>query len=155
MWRATNRLDPLDGVDPLDEVDPLGLEVVWRDAEHDAVLPPLLPAQFQRHGLLPVTVDAVPALQRLVVGALVRVAPFEEPQTPFTPCADASFTAEQVAVVPPLLPVHVHDHALLPLTADAVPALQRFVVGALARLAPFEEPHAPLTVVVVATASVA
>ena len=30
-------------------------------SEHDAVLPPLLPAQLHDHGPLPLTVDAVPA----------------------------------------------------------------------------------------------
>ena len=148
MWRATNGIDPL-------ALDPLPLEAAWRDAEHEAVVPPLLPAQFQRHGPLPVIVDAVPALQRLVVGALVRVAPFEEPHVPFTPCVEATFSAEQVAVVPPLLPAQLHDQGPLPLTVDAVPVVQRLAVGALVRVAPFEEPHAPLTATVVAATNVA
>ena len=54
-------------------------------------------------------------------------------------------SAEQVAVVPRPLPKQVHDHGPLPLTVDAVPELQRLAVGALVRLAPFEEPHAPVT----------
>src|SRR6516164_8734772 len=33
-------------------------EADLRDAEHETVEPPLLPAQFQRHGPLPLTVDA-------------------------------------------------------------------------------------------------
>jgi hypothetical protein len=112
------------------------------------------PGQLQFHGPLPLTLEAVPALQRLRVGAVPVGTPFAEPHWPFTG-ADASCTAEQVAVVPPLLPAHVHDHPLLPVvTVDAVPALQRLVVGALERLVPFEAPHAPLTAVVVA-ASVA
>ena len=115
--------------------------------------PPFDPAQLQFHGPLPLTLEAVPALQRLRVGALPVGTPFAEPHWPFTG-AEASFSAEQVAVVPPLLPAHVHDHGPLPVTVDAVPALQRLVVGALARLVPFEAPHAPLTAVVVA-ASVA
>ena len=53
--------------------------------------------------------------------------------------------AEHCAAVPPLEPAQLHDHGPLPLTAEAVPALQRLAVGALVRLAPFEEPHAPLT----------
>ena len=119
------------------------LEAVLRDAEHEAVAPPLLPAQFQRHGPLPLTVDAVHALQRLAVGALVRLAPFEEPHAPLTPCPEASFSAEQVAVVPPSLPAQVHCHGPLPLTVEAVQVLQRFAVGLLVRSAAFEEPHAP------------
>jgi hypothetical protein len=112
---------------------------------HDAVVPPLLPAQLHDHGPLPLTVDAVPAVQRLAVGALVRLPPFEEPHAPFTGCAEATFFAEQAAVVPPLLPAQLHDHGPLPAMVDAVPALQRLAVGALARLPPFEEPHAPFT----------
>ena len=52
--------------------------------------------------------------------------------------------AEQVAVVPPLLPTQLQFQGPLPATVDAEPPLQRLLVGALARLAPFEEPHAPL-----------
>ena len=105
--------------------------------------PPLLPAQLQLHGPLPATADAAPALQRLAVGAALADAPFALPHAPST--GGGRSTAEQVAVVPPLLPAQLHDHGPLPVTADAVPALQRLVVGALVRSAPFEEPHAPLT----------
>ena len=107
--------------------------------------PPLLPAQLHDHGPLPLTVEAVPAVQRFAVGAVLTVAPFELPHAPFTGCAEATFVAEQVAVVPPPLPAQLHDQGPLPLTVEAVPALQRFAVGALARLPPFEDPHAPLT----------
>ena len=116
-------------------------------ARQVAVVPPLLPAQLHDHGPLPLTGEAAPAVQRLAVGALVRLAPFEVPQAPFTGCAEATLVAEQVAVVPPPLPAQLHDHGPLPLTADAVPVLQRLAVGALARLPPFEAPHAPLTAV--------
>jgi hypothetical protein len=50
-------------------------------------------------------------------------------------------------VLPPLLPTQVHDHGPLPLRADAVPVEQRFAVGLALTVAPFEEPHAPLTLV--------
>ena len=53
--------------------------------------------------------------------------------------------AEHCAVLPPLLPAHIHDHGPVPPTADAVPALQRPVVGAELTATPFEEPHAPFT----------
>ena len=47
---------------------------VWRFAEQFAVEPPPAPVQVQVHGLpLPVTELGVPALQRLVVGAVVKV----------------------------------------------------------------------------------
>lgn len=112
---------------------------------HEAVLPPLLPAQLHAHGPLPLTVDAVPAVQRLAVGLALTVVPFALPHAPFTGCAATAFVAEQVAAVPPPLPAQLHDQGPLPLTVEAVPALQRFAVGALARLPPFEDPHAPLT----------
>ena len=110
-------------------------------ALHDAVVPPLLPAQLHAHGPLPLTLDAMPALQRFAVGALVRLAPFEEPHAPL---GLVMGLALHDAVVPPLLPAQLHAHGPLPLTLDAMPTLQRFAVGALVRLAPFEEPHAPL-----------
>jgi hypothetical protein len=59
--------------------------------------------------------------------------------------------AEQLALVPPPEPAQLHDHGPLPLTLEAVPAVQRFAVGLLARSALFEEPHAPLTLVVEAS----
>ncbi len=91
-----------------------------------AVVPPLAPAQLQFHGPLPVTDEAVPAEQRPVVGALVSVWPFAVPQAPFT-----SRLAEQLASVPPLLPLQLHVQGPEPLIAVAVPAEQRFAVGAL------------------------
>lgn len=57
---------------------------VSSSAEQPAVEPPLLPAQVQSHGPLPVTAEAVPALHRLAVGALLAAVPFAEPQAPLT-----------------------------------------------------------------------
>lgn len=48
------------------------------------LVPPLLPAELQSPGPVPETLDAVPALQRFVVGALVRVLPFADPQLGIT-----------------------------------------------------------------------
>jgi hypothetical protein len=84
-------------------------------------------------------------VQSPLVGAVLTATPFAGPHTPFTGCAEATFVAEQVAVVPPLLPAQLQFQGPLPLTADAVPALQRLAVGAVDRLEPFEEPHTPLT----------
>jgi hypothetical protein len=117
------------------------------DAEHDAAAPPLLPAQLHDHEPEPLTVDAVPVVQRFAVGALARLAPFEEPHAPFTGCAAATFVAEQVAVAPPPLPAQLHDHGPEPLTLEAVPALHRLAVGALLSVPPFEDPHTPLRAV--------
>ena len=67
----------------------------------------------------------VPTLHAAVpVGAAMTVAPFAEPQLPLT-----LSNAEQLAVVPPLIPVQDHDHGPEPDTAEAEPALQKFVVG--------------------------
>jgi hypothetical protein len=112
-------------------------------AEQLAGVPPLLPAQDQFHGPLPVTAEAVPALHRLVVGALLTALPLAVPHTPFT--AEEATVAEQLAGVPPLLPAQDQDHGPVPVTAEAVPALHRFTVGALLSAAPFDEPHKPLT----------
>jgi hypothetical protein len=112
-------------------------------AVHWAAMPPLLPAQLHVHGPLPLTAEAVPVLHRLVVGADARVMPLDEPQTPFT--GDGLSCAEHEAVVPPLEPAHDQLHGPAPLTPDAVPAEQRLVVGADARVAPLDEPHWPFT----------
>ena len=61
-----------------------------------AVVPPLLPAQLHFQGPLPVIEDAVPAVQRLFVGAAEKLAPFEEPHAPFTAAA-AAFAVNDVA----------------------------------------------------------
>ncbi len=53
-------------------------------AEQFAAVPPFDPAQVQFHGPTPVTVEAVPALQRFDVGTVKKACPFAEPHTPFT-----------------------------------------------------------------------
>jgi hypothetical protein len=100
-------------------------------------------AHDQFHGPVPLTAEAVPVLQRLVVGFEATVAPFDEPQAPFTGVGASG--AEHDAVVPPLEPAHDQLHGPLPLTADAVPVLHRFVVTALLAGTPFALPQAPLT----------
>ena len=45
-------------------------------------MPPLLPAQFQFHGPVPVTDEAVPVVHKLVVGLLLRLSPFDEQHAP-------------------------------------------------------------------------
>ena len=49
-----------------------------------ALLPPLLPVQFQFQGPLPVTAEAVPAEQKLAVGAAMELKPLELPHVPLT-----------------------------------------------------------------------
>jgi hypothetical protein len=114
-------------------------------AEHCAVVPLLLPAQLHDHGPLPVTLDADPVLQRPVVGALLTVAPFDEPQAPFTGVDTGVLLAVHCTAAPLLLPAQLQSHGPLPVTADAVPVLHRLIVGAPLSVAPLAEPHTPFT----------
>ena len=106
-----------------------------------AFVPVFAPLQVQLHGPEPLTADAVPELQRLAVGAIARFAPLLLPQPPFTIKA-----AEQESVVPVFAPLQVQLHGPLPLTADAVPEVQRLAAGAALRSAPLLLPQAPLTI---------
>jgi hypothetical protein len=115
------------------------LVAVTRLAEQLAVVPVLMPAQVQFHGPLPLTDDAVPALQRFVLGADVRLSPLLLPQEPLV-----TRLAEQLAFVPPFVPLQIHVHGPLPLTDDADPVLQRLAVGADVRSAPLLLPQDPL-----------
>jgi hypothetical protein len=56
--------------------------VVKSGAEHDATVLPLV--QLQRHGPLPLTTEAVPVLQRFLVGGLLTAAPFDKPHNSLT-----------------------------------------------------------------------
>ena len=47
-------------------------------------MPLFSPAQFQYHGPVPVTVDAVPLVHRLLVGVTVKVPLLLLPQVPLT-----------------------------------------------------------------------
>jgi len=109
------------------------------EAEQLAVVPPLLPAQDQFHGPLPVTVETVPVVQSPVVGLVLTALPLAVPHEPFT----AATEAEQLAVVPPLLPAQDQFHGPLPVTPEAVPTLQSPVVGALLTAVPLAVPHEP------------
>jgi hypothetical protein len=51
---------------------PLTTVVTLRVDMHCAVVPPFVPAQFQLNGPLPLTLDAVPLLQRLVAGTVLK-----------------------------------------------------------------------------------
>jgi hypothetical protein len=112
-------------------------------AEQLAAAPPFSPVQLHVHGPLPLTAVAVPVLQRFVVGALLNDWPLADPQAPLTGVVETD--AEQLAFVPLFTPLQLHVHGPLPLTAVAVPALQRFVVGALLNDWPLADPQAPLT----------
>jgi hypothetical protein len=128
---------------PFDEPQTPLTPVACNEAEHCAVVPPLLPEQLHDHGPVPETPEAVPVLHKLAVGLLLRLSPFDDPQAPLT--AAAFSDAAHCAVLPPLLPAQSQLHGPLPLIADAVPAVQRLVVGLLLRLSPFDDPQVPLT----------
>lgn len=51
--------------------------------------------------------------------------------------------AEQVAGVPPLLPVHVQPQGPEPVIVDAVPVVQKLTVGVLVNVPPLLLPQAP------------
>src|ERR1700730_16586974 len=59
-----------------------GPDETVREALQLAVAPPLLPAQLQVHGPLPLTGEAVPTEHRLLVGAPVNDCPLTAPQSP-------------------------------------------------------------------------
>jgi hypothetical protein len=86
-------------------------------------------------------VEGVPALQRLLVGAEVKVTPLLLPHTPLTPWT----LAEQLAFVPPFTPWQVQNQGSEPLTVEGVPVLQRLVVGAEVNVPPLLLPHTALT----------
>lgn len=109
-------------------------------AEHLAVVPPLAPAQdHAQRPLLLETAEALPLLQRWVVGFLLDAAPLDEPQAPLI-----SSNAEHCAEEPPFEPVHVHEKGPDPVTAEAEPELHRLAAGAVVTTAPFASPQAPL-----------
>ena len=118
-------------------------EAEERGAEQVAVEPPFDPAQPQLHGPLPLTPEAEPVVHSPLVGAVLVMTPFAGPHWPLTG-AEAS-GAEQVAVVPPLLPTQVQVQGPLPVTVVAVPALQRLVVGAVVTARFAAVPHEPFT----------
>lgn len=107
-------------------------------AEQLAVIPPFDPAQVQDHGPVPLTAEAEPEAQSFDDGSVRKLFPFTEPQAPFT-----SRFAEQLTVKALLDPAQVQLHGPVPLTTEALPALQRFDFGAVKKLCPFEEPHSP------------
>src|SRR5262249_31712452 len=86
----------------------------------------------------------VPALQRLDVGADEKALPFADPHAPLT---DKDFCAKQLAVAPPFRPAQVHVQGPVPATAEAVPAEQSLVAGAVRTVVPLADPHIPATAV--------
>ncbi len=94
-----------------------------------------------------VTVPEVPTVQRFAVVVVENELPFAVPHAPFV--GVTLFVAVQFAVVPPLSPVHDQEKLLVPDTLDAVPASQRLVVGADARVPRCDAPQMPFVAVTV------
>jgi len=131
--------NPVDGAEVSDRLlEEPQVPGVCNRAEQFAVIPPPEPTHDQLHGPVPVIDDAAPLVHKLVNGTAVKPAPLAEPQTPLT-----GGSAEQLAVVPPLLPTQVQFQGPVPVTAVAVPELQNPVVGAEANDWLLEEPQEP------------
>jgi hypothetical protein len=115
-------------------------------ALHEALLPPLKPAQVHVHGPAPLRPLKLPAVQYGPLGAELNELPFGgEEQAPLT--GEAVFAALHEAVVPPPEPAQVHVHGPAPLNALAVPALQYGPLGAELYEFPFGgAAHAPFTI---------
>ena len=115
------------------------------DAVHVAVDPPFAPSHVQLHGPVPVTAVGDPVVQKLVVGAVVKVHLSLLPQVPLTGAGVK--LAEHVAVAPPLVPVQVQFQGPVPVTAVGDPVLQKLIVGAVVNVPLSLEPHVPLTAI--------
>ena len=68
---------------------PVGTTVLLLAVQVGEVVPPFVPAHVQVQGPLPETADAVPVLQKLTLGATVKVPPLLLPHAPLTGDADA------------------------------------------------------------------
>ena len=69
------------------------------------IVPLLLPAHVQVQGPVPEMDDAVPVVHKLVVGALVVLAPLDEPHAPFAATAFATLRLNFIVdEVPPAWP---------------------------------------------------
>jgi hypothetical protein len=79
--QATNDAPPELEPEPLPELPD---ELLPSTAKHPATVPPVLAVHVQIHEEVPsaVTAEAVPTVHRLVVGALLMVAPLADPQAP-------------------------------------------------------------------------
>ena len=85
-------------VPPAPVTEPLTFQVLM-GAEQVAFVPPFVPAQFQVQGPEPLTALALPAVQRLVVGALVAGVLLAEPHAPSTGSGVKVTLTEQSAVM--------------------------------------------------------
>jgi hypothetical protein len=90
----------------LDELQEPFTTVVVKLAEQLAVVPPLLPTQLHVQGPVPLSVEAVPVVQRPEVGALLKLWPLDELQTPLT-------AVDPPGKLPPEIFANIHSTSAL------------------------------------------
>lgn len=73
----------------------------------ESSVPPFVPVQLQSQGPEPETEEAVPVVQRLIVGCSVKFCPSLVPQTPLT--GVPFLEAVHVVLLPPLEPGQVQE----------------------------------------------
>ena len=89
----------------------------------------------------PIVSDTVPAMLSVALLVIAPSARVERLRVgPVT-----SMLAIQLAAAPPLVPVHVQLQGPVPVIADAVPFVQRLVVGAIVKALLLLMPQVPLT----------
>ncbi len=96
---------------------------------------------------------AVPLKHKLVVGAALSKAPSDDPHAPSISFDVSLSSALHITLSPEPAPMQIHIHGPLPYMEEAVPALQRFVVGAVVTEVPLAEPQEPVTSVAVEQAA--
>ena len=92
--------------------------------------------------------EAIPALQMVSVPYDVTLYAYLFAAVPQAPPLLMMTFAQQLAFVPPFVPLQNHVHGPVPETLELVPLEHRFVVGAAVRFAPFEVPQVPSTITV-------
>ena len=102
----------------------------------------MLPLHDQLHGPEPDTDEAEPDEHKLLDGADATVVPFALPQEPLT--GVGVLLALQLALPPPLLPLHDQLHGPEPDTDEAEPDEHKLLDGADATVVPFALPQEPL-----------
>lgn len=106
--------------------------------EHGMLVPPFSPPHVHAYGPVPVTPVSDPAEHNPEVGVVAENVPCAGPHAPLT-----DRLAEQLALVPPLMPLQFQLNGPVPETVVAVPVLQRPDVGATYTFDPLEGPQVP------------
>jgi hypothetical protein len=91
---------------------------------------------------------SVLAVQVRLIWVLEAAVPVKPAGTEGGVVSASVLLAAHCAVVPPFNPAHDHFQGPVPATVEAVPAVQRFVVGADNTVVPLADPHEPFTTTV-------